>query len=201
MKFRRRIIGNINGIYFNNNSFDLTYFHTSLNHKIISFSYRNVQSFTSQFFQQPIRPIKIIHSDTFAYILQSSSINLVQILSKSVFTSTRKSTFKRRSIHPSIASFPAKQQIELEEGEGGNGGRVSESLFLVLVRAGRLAGAIRQREGKVLIRRNSWRTVLTASPSRPGSSSSSSSSSSSISLIPIILSLPPWRAPRPNENV
>lgn len=79
MKFRRRIIGNINGIYFNNNSFDLTYFHTSLNHKIISFSYRNVQSFTSQFFQQSIRPIKIIHSDTFAYIFQSSSINLVHL--------------------------------------------------------------------------------------------------------------------------
>lgn len=199
MKFRR-IIGNINGIYFNNNSFDLTYFHTSLNHKIISFSYRNVQSFTSQFFQQPIHPfrsIKIIHSDTFAYIFQSSSINLVHLYLQ-----------VHARIHSSVAPSilrshrsPRNNKLNSKRGRKGNGGRVSESLFLVLVRAGRLAGAIRRREGKVLIRRNSWRTVLTASPSRPGSSSSSSSSSSSISLIPIILSLPPWRAPRPNENV
>lgn len=84
------------------------------------------------------------------------------------------------SVTPSILrSHRSPRNNKLNSKEGG-GGWVSESLFLVLVRAGRLAGAIRRREGRTLIRRNSWRTVLTASlPSRLGGSSLSSSSSSS----------------------
>ena len=89
------------------------------------------------------------------------------------------------SVTPSILrSHRSPRNNKLNSKEGG--GWVSESLFLGLVRAGRLAGAIRRREGRTLIRRNSWRTVLTASlPSRLGGSSLSSSSSSSSSSFSI----------------
>lgn len=115
MKFRR-IIGNINGIYFNNNSFDLTYFHTSLNHKIISFSYRNVQSFTSQFFQQPF--VHFIRSKLSTLILLHIFSNPPRlILSICIYKYTQE--YIQASPHPSFDRIVPRETTNWTRRGGG----------------------------------------------------------------------------------